>query len=423
MGNHALGLAGIDEGKAGALLPNNLDRTKRADRFGMLHLGLARLVLGLVVALIVAAALVPIRTAHDESGTALTAMLTSQKTTNTGKHLANGAPAPKTYPPIHGFVRTEADLALYDIAITRMSRGENYYNFIVAEQRAIGYPVTPALTFRLPTLAAFSAFVTPRLLPLFSFGLLLGTVAAWWRRLAEEPRMQHLRVTTAALLFAGGSLAINPYYLVLHEVWAGLLVALSLGLHRMSGEPGGNRWVGSLVAAALALSIREHALPFVLLMGAAAYYRRQWREAGAWTLLILVFLALFSAHILVLGDQALPNERVGPGWMELRGLSGWLSNITMPSMLRLLPHWIAGPTVVLMLVGWAGWRSNLGALVTLLQLGYALAFAIAGRWDNFYWGLIVSPVLFIGLALAPQALRSLFASAFPASSEQFTLAK
>ena len=39
------------------------------------------------------------------------------------------------------------------------------------------------------------------------------------------------------------------------------------------------------IAAALALAIREHALPFVLLLGAIAAWRGDWRQARAWALL------------------------------------------------------------------------------------------------------------------------------------------
>ena len=45
---------------------------------------------------------------------------------------------------------------------------------------------------------------------------------------------------------------------VLHELWAGMLLALAFGLHRP-----GRKYGAALVAAGLALAIREHALPFV----------------------------------------------------------------------------------------------------------------------------------------------------------------
>lgn len=406
MGSHAVGVARLEQGKSDGAAP--AFQVAAWDRFGGLNPHLAKLVLLAFGLLLIAAALVPIRTPENSSGAALTAMLDKSPADTSQTEGAENAAVPVKYPQVGRYTRTEGDLALYDIAIDRIAKGENYYDFIAAEQRRIGYPVKPALAFRLPTLAVISAAVSPSMLPVPGFALLLCTLAAWWRKLGDEPGMRRLRTGGIGLLFAGASLAINPYYLALHEVWAGLFVALSLGLHRPSSEDGKDgRWIGALAAAALALSIRELALPFVLLMGAFAHYRRQWREGIAWTVLALAFIAAFAVHLHVLGAQALPADQEGPGWLQLRGLSGWLSNVVMSSMLRQAPHWIAGPLVVLMLLGWAGWRSATGTLVTLLQAGYALSFAIAGRWDNFYWGLIVSPVLFIGLAMAPRALRGL----------------
>ena len=97
--------------------------------------------------------------------------------------------------------------------------------------------------------------------------------------------------------------------------------------------------------------------------------------------------------------------------MALRGLSGWLSNVVLSSNLRFLPHWLAGPVVLLSILGWAGWKRELGAFATLLYLGYGLTFMIVGRPDNFYWGAIVAPALFAGLAFTPRALGSLWRAA------------
>ncbi len=102
----------------------------------------------------------------------------------------------------------------------------------------------------------------------------------------HEPGGEKRKVLGTACLVIGMASGLNPKYLVLHEVWAGLLVALAIGVHR----PG--KWGWSLAAAGAALAIREHALPFVLLLGAMAVWRRDWREAGAWGVLVLAFLRL-----------------------------------------------------------------------------------------------------------------------------------
>jgi hypothetical protein len=68
---------------------------------------------------------------------------------------------------------------------------------------------------------------------------------------------------------------------------------------------------------------------------------------------------------------------------------------------------------VLMVLGWAGWRSSAGSFATLLYLGYGLAFMIAGRGDNWYWGMVIAPTMFIGLAFTSRAMSSLWRAAFP----------
>jgi len=112
-------------------------------------------------------------------------------------------------------------------------------------------------------------------------------------------------------------------------------------------------------------------------------------------------------HLHLVALHTLPSDPTGPSWLALRGLGGWLSNVVLSSNLRFLPHWLAGPLVVLMVLGFAGWRSRLGAFTTLLFLGYGLLFMIAGRNDNFYWGAVIAPGMFVGLAFAPMALAGL----------------
>lgn len=295
----------------------------------------------------------------------------------------------------------DEDLALYDRAIERIRAGENYYDFIVAEQRAAQYPVTPGLAVRLPTLAYLNAWTGEAGQAVLSVLLMLATLLAWWRRLREEPGGDtHMRLALAFLAL-GVSLGTNRYFFVLHELWSGMLMALAFGLHR----PG--RWGWSLAVAALALAIREHALPFVLLMAAMAFWRRDWKEGAAWSALALVFVGMLAWHLQVIAAQVLPTDKPSAPWMVFRGLTGWFSNVALSSNLRFLPHWIAGPAIVLMLFGWMAWKSPAGLFGTLLFGGYGLMFMIAGRIDNFYWGAMIAPAMFMGLAFAPMGLRSL----------------
>lgn len=353
------------------------------DRFAPWPRWLARVALLAFAALLLAAALVPIRAAEQAIATAGLADQIKGDTT--------------------GFQRPrDDDLALYDRVIERIGKGENYYVVAAQEHRRSHYPLRPGVAVRLPTLAWLLAWLGEGGQVAAAALLLLGVMAAWWQRLGAEPGGERHRMVAMALLAMGASLGLNRYFFTLHELWSGMLLALAFGLHRP-----GRRWGAALAVAALALAIREHALPFVLLMAAMALWRRDWKEGAAWSALALGFVAALAVHLHLVAQQVLPTDPEGPDWLVLRGLSGWLSNVVLSSNLRLLPHFIAGPLVVLMLLGWAGWKSPAGAFATLFQLGYGLAFMLAGRPDNYYWGAMVGPTLAVGLAFAPRALGSL----------------
>jgi hypothetical protein len=190
-----------------------------------------------------------------------------------------------------------------------------------------------------------------------------------------------------------------------------MLLALSFGLHR-PGAPRQGKWAGALATAALALAIRELALPFVLLMAAMALWRGDRREGAAWIALAVLFGAALILHLQLVAQQVRPGDLTSHSWLALRGLSGALENVVFSSNLRFLPHWLAGPLAVLMVLGWAGWRSAAGNFGVLLFAGYALAFAVAGRDENYYWGMLITPCIAMGLAFLPDTAKSLFRAAF-----------
>ena len=364
------------------------------DRFASWPRGPARLLLLALAALLVLSALVPIAAGKME-----------KPTVGFVDAVAGGENAAAAARP------RDDDLALYDRVIARIGHGENYYVAVADEHRKSDYPLRPGVAVRLPTLAYLDMWLGDRgqgadvLVPgelAAALVLLLGVVWAWWRRLGEEPGGARYQASGTARVFMGASWGLNRYYFVLHELWAGMLIALSLGLHRP-----GQRWLGAVLVAALALAIREHALPYVMLMAALALWRREWKEGGAWLAVIAAWFAYLGVHLWLVAQQVRPDDVVGPNWLMLRGLSGWLSSVVLSSNLRFLPHFVAGPLVLLMVLGWAGWRSALGSTATLLFLGYGLLFMIAGRADNFYWGAVIAPAMFAGLAFMPRAVKSL----------------
>ena len=299
----------------------------------------------------------------------------------------------------------DTDLQLYDRIAERVAAGENYYAVAVEEQRVRDFPVRPGLAVRLPTLAFVTALVGQWGLIVLAVVLVAGTLAAWHYRLRDVPggpgRLRYILL----LLLIGTVSGFKPQYLALHEVWAGMLIALSIGLYRP------DKWFWAFVAGVLALAIREHALPFLLLMAALALVRGNRREALAWLGAVIVFGGLMALHLSQVAQYTSASDPASPGWLTLRGIGGWSANIVLCSPLQFLPGWLAAPLALLPLLGWAGWRSWFGLTGFLLCLGYGVLFMIAGRDNNFYWALVVMPVWFAGYAFVPRALISLWHSA------------
>lgn len=371
------------------------------DRFAQWGRFPARLLLFALTAILIASALVPIRAGEQKTPTAGFVEFVQ------GGDATKASERPR-----------DDDLALYDRVIGRIGKGENYYEVAAEEHRRSDYPLRPGVAVRMPTLAYALMWLgdpgkgADVLVPgevAVALVLMLAVVWAWWKRLGEEPGGARMQLMGATLMFMGASLGLNRYYFVLHELWAGMLLALAFALHRP-----GRKWGAALAVAALALAIREHSLPFVLLMAAMAGWRRDWKECLAWLGLIAVFCAGLAWHMHMVNQQVLPSDPEGPDWLVMRGLSGWLSNVVLSSNLRFLPHFLSGPLVVLMVLGWAGWKSPAGSFAALLFLGYGLAFMLAGRPDNFYWGAVIAPAMFIGLAFVPMAMKGLVKAAISA---------
>jgi len=318
--------------------------------------------------------------------------------------IETAAPATTALPPGEDPAR-DTDLRLYERIAERVDAGESYYAVAVEEQRARNFPVNPGLAVRLPTLAYMTAWFEPWGMAALGAVLAVLTLVAWWVRLHDESGGNERRIYILLLLVIGAGVGFKPQYLALHEVWAGILIALSLGLHRP------RLWLLPLLAAALALAIREHALPYVLLMGTLAWARGHRKEAMAWGALVLAFGIVLAAHLAMVADVTSAADPASPSWFAWRGLGGWTANIVISSPLQLLPGWLAAMLVIVPLIGWAGWRSDLGATGLLLCAGYGVMFMIAGRDNNFYWALVVMPIWFVGLAFVPRALTSLWNSA------------
>ncbi|NIJ19275.1 hypothetical protein FHS95_000944 [Sphingomonas naasensis] len=296
----------------------------------------------------------------------------------------------------------QTDLMVYEKIIAGVRGGGDYYTVATDTLRAGGYPLRPFFTVRMPSLAVVQAA-----LPVWGPEILLWLLAAyvgliWMLRLSEAlPRL--LPRVAALVLLAGSLLAFFQADLApFHEIWAGLLIALSLGLRR----PG--RWLEPVAFGLVAMLIRETAVLYALVMLALAWREGERREALGWLAALALFAAALAAHAWAVTGVTGPHDPASPGWHGLLGFGFFVKALTLATALQLLPTAAAALIVGLALFGWAAWNDPLGLRMVATLAAYAALIAIFARSDTFYWGLMVAPVFLAGLVFVPDGLRDLF---------------
>ncbi len=309
--------------------------------------------------------------------------------------------------------RTDTDLALYKAVASRVGAGESYYEAAVSEHRRRGYPLHPAVTLRLPTLAWIIAATGEAVASILLHLLALAAIAGLTVRLNAVAGSKPVWAAATFLIAASTAILTVPVMTYWHESWSALLIALSLALRTEK------RWIGSLALGLLAVLVRELALPYLCLMGLLAWKERNHVEAAVWASAGLLFLALLAAHAAALSALATDADLASPGWSSGGGWPFVLAMLHRMTLLAILPPPFAALLVPLALLGWAGMGGGLGSRGALLLLGYVAGFMLFGRPDNFYWGIMIAPLLPLGLAFAPLALCDLARAARPASATSF----
>lgn len=292
------------------------------------------------------------------------------------------------------------DLALYGRISDRVIAAENYYDAAMAEQRAGNYPTRPFVTVRLPTLAMIHRVIGKGGARWLLLALLAATIMLFMHRL-RACTLPPERVGAGVLLLLGGAAAITPEAGLIHELLAGMLLTLSLALY----DPA--RWWPSLIAAGLALTVRELAVPFVLLWLAFATVQRRWKEAAGVAALLAVFGIGLFLHYLGVEAQRLPGDLASQGWNAMAGYGLPLFAMAKLTALLFAPTWLAAPLAILPLLGWLGLGGRLGLFAAIWFFGFLTALALFARPENFYWVQLTLPAYFAGFAFVPRALADL----------------
>jgi len=294
-----------------------------------------------------------------------------------------------------------ADIVLYESIVAGVRGGGNYYLVAADAHRTGHYPLRPFVTVRLPTLATVQAAL-PRLVSVgLLYALALGTFSAWFFRLRPAFSRTPPRIVALGLL-AGGMMAFVQSELVaFHEIWAGLLIALSLAAWR----PG--RWIEAVALALCAVLIRETAALYLIVMGALALVEGRRREALGWAVAIVVLGVAVALHAHAVAQVVSSRDLHSQGWAGMLGFGFFVRTMTISTSLMLAPLWLSAPLVALALFGWSAWNDPTG-LRALATFGvYGLLISLFGRVDTFYWGLLVAPAFLVGLAFVPDAIREI----------------
>ncbi|MFD1788430.1 hypothetical protein ACFSC3_12685 [Sphingomonas floccifaciens] len=294
-----------------------------------------------------------------------------------------------------------SDLGIYESVIAGLRGGGDYYALLADALRSGGYPLRPFVTFRLPGHSVVQAILPQGVTIAILYLLAAGVVVAWWLRL-RSLLSRPLTRSILALVLAGGLVPfVQTDLIAFHEIWAAMLVALSLAIWRP------DRWLPSVALALVAMLVRETAALLPMVMAAYALKAGARREALGWALALLAFALALVAHAWAVAQVVEPLDPTSPGWSGLHGPGFFVRSLVISTALSALPLALAAPLVALSLFGWSAWRDPVGARTATLFFGYAAVIAIFARTNTFYWALMPAPVFLIGLMFVPDAVRDI----------------
>lgn len=294
---------------------------------------------------------------------------------------------------------------LYELVVEDLRHGADYYTATANTLRIHGEPLHPFTAIRLPTLAVIQSRMSPVVAALFLYALALATLLVWWQRLGDAlPRLLPRAIATL-LAAIGMTGAVAGEWVALQDIWAGLLIALSLAARRSES------WVTAAALALSAMLIRETAALYAVVMAAAALVEGRRREALGWGIAIGLFAAIFAFHAQAVAAVVRPLDQPAATWIWIQGFGFAVHSVIVSSGLALAPAVLGALAVGLALAGWAAWRDPLATRALATLLGYLLLLSFVSRPGDGDWAFLITPILPIGLAFLPDAMRDLIRTA------------
>lgn len=319
--------------------------------------------------------------------------------------LPSSEPADPRRPP-----RGAGDAALYMKVIARLGAGEPYYQALGHELRLDTYPTTSPFNWRTPAHLMLVAHATVPAATLALKLLALAAVLATAGVLARAGAAAAVAGTAAQL--GAVATAFSPDAVGVAEVWAGVLVALSVCAYYRSW------WIAGALLGAAAIFMRELAAPYGVACALLALRGRsrtgptaiRRREALVWIAAGLAYAAYYTAHAWQVQAHQLPGDLAHTqSWLQWNGVRFTLATIGVNGWLPFLPRAAAAVYLVLALAGAASPRMAPQARYALLA--YAVLFAAVGLPFNYYWGFVTAPLWAFGFAHALDGLRRLVSAA------------
>jgi hypothetical protein len=316
-----------------------------------------------------------------------------------------GVTAPQaTVPPTSGL---SADLALYRDLVADVREGRDYYAAARLRIAAYGFPIDSPLNWRLPTTAWLLAA-----LPSLAWGqALLATLSLAVLALGLSGQFESGGMVGGWLLVTlwAGVLrwAMDGYAFLAQEPWAAALIAGSLAASSLGERHARWQWLSAALGTA-ALLVRELALPFCVVMAAQQWVGRRWTVALGWIGGMALFMVYYLWHLERIHAQwALAEVSGGAGvwqWLRLGGLAFVLRTLRMNGWLFSAPTWLLWLYLVLAGYGLGRARNRTTSAAGWSCVLYLLAFAVVGRPENLYWGLVPAPLLALGAVEGVQRL-------------------
>jgi hypothetical protein len=284
------------------------------------------------------------------------------------------------------------DLRVYRSIVARVHAGESYYDAAGSELRAQGYPTGSLFNWRPPLYAwLLAALPAPEwgqaLLCLLAFATLLLSFS-----LAQRQAGRGLAVATVLLLAGAFLWCIDGDAFFSQELWAGVLIALSICAYGLG------YWPLGLAAALFSLFYRELTAPYCLVALFLSWQYGRRRETLLWLLGFALYGSFLAFHASQVQGHVTPADRLPGSWLQFGGPTFVLATSRMNTFLFRLPLWVGALYLPAALFGLTRWRGETGVRLGLTAAAYVAAFAVVGQPFNEYWGLLDAPLLAFGLA-------------------------